>query len=326
MIRLIVLAVVVVAVVLGIRWQKNRESSSANGTLKLYGTIDIRDAGLAFLEQERIDQVRVEEGDRVEVGQVLARLKTDRLEAQIREVNAQIAAQQEIVKRLKAGSRAQEIEQARAEVAAAKADVQNADVSYRRIEETSGTGATSDQALDDAKSRLEVTRARLKVAETTLALVLEGPRKEDIAAAERSLEALEAGLSLLNVRLSDMTLTAPTSGIVQSRILEPGEMAGPTKPVITLALTDPKWARVYVSEPDLGRIAPGMPAKVYSDSFPEEAVEGWIGFISPTAEFTPKVVQTEELRTKLVYEVRVFVKDPEDRLRLGMPVTVTVDQ
>jgi HlyD family secretion protein len=170
MIRLIVLAVVVVAVVLGIRWQKNRESSSANGTLKLYGTIDIRDAGLAFLEQERIDQVRVEEGDRVEVGQVLARLKTDRLEAQIREVNAQIAAQQEIVKRLKAGSRAQEIEQARAEVAAAKADVQNADVSYRRIEETSGTGATSDQALDDAKSRLEVTRARLKVAETTLAL------------------------------------------------------------------------------------------------------------------------------------------------------------
>jgi HlyD family secretion protein len=326
MIRLIVLAVVVVAVVLGIRWQKNREASSANGTLKLYGTMDIRDASLAFPEQERVDQVLVEEGDRVERGQVLARLKTDRLEAQIREVNAQIAAQQEIVKRLKAGSRAQEIEQARAEVAAAKADVQNADVNYERIERTAGTGATSDQSLDDAKSRLEVTRARLKVAENALALALEGPRKEDIVAAEKSLEALEAGLSLLNVRLSDMTLTAPAVGIVQSRILEPGEMAGPTKPVITLALTDPKWARVYVSEPDLGRIAAGMPAKVYSDSFPGEAVEGWIGFISPIAEFTPKVVQTEELRTKLVYEVRVFVKDPDDRLRLGMPVTVTVDQ
>jgi len=69
-----------------------------------------------------------------------------------------------------------------------------------------------------------------------------------------------------------------------------------------------------------------MPAKVYSDSFPGQAIEGWIGFISPTAEFTPKVVQTEELRTKLVYEVRVFVKDPDDRLRLGMPVTVTVDE
>jgi HlyD family secretion protein len=325
-IRLIVLAVVVVAVVFGIRWQKNRESSSANGTLKLYGTIDIRDASLAFPEQERIDQVLVEEGDRVEAGQVLARLKTERLEAQIREVNAQIAAQQEVVNRLKAGSRAQEIEQARAEVAAAKADVQNADVSYKRIDETSETGASSDQALDDAKSRLEVTRARLKVAENALALALEGPRKEDIAAAEKSLEALEAALSLLNVRLEDMTLTAPAAGIVQSRILEAGEMAGPTKPVFTLALTDPKWARVYVSEPDLGRIASGMPAKVFSDSFPGEAVEGWIGFISPIAEFTPKAVQTEELRTKLVYEVRVFVKDPDDRLRLGMPVTVTVNE
>lgn len=326
MIRLIVLAVVVVAVVFGIRWQKNRESESTNRTLKLYGTIDIRDANLAFPEQERIDQVLVEEGDRVEVGQVLARLKTERLEAQVQEVNARIAAQQEVVKRLKAGSRSQEIEQARAEVAAAKADVQNAEVSYKRIEETSDTGATSDQTLDDAKSRLEMTRARLKVAENALALALEGPRKEDIAAAEKSLEALEAGLSLLNVRLADMTLKAPASGIVQSRILEAGEMAGPTKPVFTLALTDPKWARVYVSEPDLGRIASGMSAKVYSDSFPREPIEGWIGFISPTAEFTPKAVQTEELRTKLVYEVRVFVKDPKDRLRLGMPVTVIVDQ
>jgi HlyD family secretion protein len=325
-IRLIVLGVIVAAVVFIIRWQKNWESGNADGNLKLYGTIDIRDASLAFPEQERIDQVMVEEGDRVDVGQVLARLKTERLEVQIREVSAQIAAQQETVKRLKAGSRTQEIEQARAQVAAAEADLQNADVNYQRIEKTSETGATSDQDLDDAKSRLEVARARLKVAENVLALVLEGPRKEDIAAAEKSLEALEAGLSLLNVRLSDMTMTAPAAGIVQSRILEAGEMAGPTKPVLILALMDPKWARVYVSEPDLGRISSGMPAKIYNDSFPGEAVEGWIGFISPTAEFTPKAVQTEELRTKLVYEVRVFVKDPDDRLRLGMPVTVTVNE
>jgi HlyD family secretion protein len=326
MIRLIILAIAIAAVVFGIRWQKDRENGSADGNLNLYGTIDIRDAALAFPEQERIAQVLVEEGDRVKAGQVLARLKTERLEAQIREVNAQIAAQQETVKRLKAGSRSQEIEQARAQVAAVKADVQNADVNYQRIEDTSGTGATSDQDLDDAKSRLEVARAKLKVAENALDLAVEGPRKEDIAAAEKSLEALEAGLLLLNVRLSDMTLMAPAAGIVQTRILEAGEMAGPTRPVLTLALTDPKWARVYVSEPDLGRISSGMPAKVYSDSFPGEAIEGWVGFISPTAEFTPKAVQTEELRTKLVYEVRVFVKDPDDRLRLGMPVTVTVHE
>jgi len=324
-IGIVVVAVVITGVVLSVRWYRNEEALKSGGGLKLYGSMDIRDASLAFNEQERIDVVLVEEGDRVEAGQVLAKLKTDRLEAQIREAEAQIAAQREVVKRLRAGSRIQEIEQARAEVAAAAADVRNADGNYQRFLQTSESGATSKQALDDAKSRLEVTRARLNAAKNALALALEGPRAEDIAAAEKQLEALEATRSLLNVRLAEMTLTAPAAGVVQSRILEPGEMAGPTKPVVTLALSDPKWARVFVSEPDLGRISKGMAAKVHSDSYPGEAIEGWIGFISPTAEFTPKTVQTEELRTKLVYEVRVFVKDPDDRLRLGMPVTVTVE-
>lgn len=326
--RIIVLFAVVVAAAaaFGVRQHQSEEASHIGRVLKLYGTMDLRDASLAFSEQERIVQVLVEEGGRVEAGQVVARLKTDRLEAQIQEATAQIAAQQEVVKRLKAGSRMQEIEQARADVVAAQAEVQNADRHYRRVQKTAGTGATSDQMLDDARSRLVVARATLKAAENVLSLALEGPRKEDIAVAEKTLEALEAAYSLLNVRLSDMVLTAPVPGIIQSRVLEPGEMAGPTKPVLTMALTDPKWARVFVSEPDLGRISEGMPAKVYSDSFPGAPIDGWIGFVSPTAEFTPKAVQTEELRTKLVYEVRVFVRDPDDRFRLGMPVTVMLEE
>lgn len=324
-IKVIVLAVVATAVIFGIRWHKNRQEAGAGSGLKLYGTIDIRDASLAFTEQERIDAVLVEEGDPVEAGQVLARLKTDRLQARLQEATAKIAAQEEVVNRLKAGNRPQEIEQARAQMAAATADLENADRNYHRLLKTSGTGATSDQALDNAESRLDVARAKLAAAENVLSLAVEGPRAEDIAAAEKSLAALEAGRSLLDIRLSEMTLTAPADGMIQSRILEPGEMAGPTRPIFTLALTDPKWARVYVSEPDLGKITSGMAATIYSDSFPEEAIEGWVGFISPIAEFTPKSVQTEELRTRLVYEVRVFAKDPEDKLRLGMPVTVRVE-
>ena len=103
-------------------------------------------------------------------------------------------------------------------------------------------------------------------------------------------------------------------------------MASPQKPVFNLAITDPKWVRAYVSEPDLGKIHPGMIASVSVDSFPDRHFEGWVGFISPVAEFTPKAVQTEELRTSLVYEVRVFVKDPSDELRLGMPATVHLPQ
>ena len=109
---------------------------------------------------------------------------------------------------------------------------------------------------------------------------------------------------------------------MRTRILEPGDMASPQKPVFTLAITDPKWVRAYVSEPDLGKVHPGMAASVAVDSFPNRRFDGWVGFISSVAEFTPKSVQTEELRTSLVYEVRVFVKDPSDELRLGMPATV----
>ncbi|MGW8194322.1 MAG: efflux RND transporter periplasmic adaptor subunit, partial [Desulforhopalus sp.] len=174
------------------------------------------------------------------------------------------------------------------------------------------------------ESKLMVERAQQKVREKALNLVLEGPRREDIAAAEKNLEAMQANMSLLSIRLADMTLFAPTGGTIQNRILERGEMAGPTRPVFSMALDDPKWIRAYIPEPLLGRIKLGMQASILSDSFPGQPMEGWVGFISPVAEFTPRTVQTEDLRTKLVYEARVFVTDREDHLRLGMPVTVII--
>jgi len=325
LIRIIIVVVLVSAVILGVRWFLNAEGNPSASELRIYGNIDIRKADLAFNEQERIVQVLVEEGDRVTAGQVLARLQTNRLEAQIREIQAQIAAQQEVVKRLEAGTRPQEIDQARAEMAAARARVKNTVKNYERVRKTSGTGATSQQALDNALALLDVDQAQLKVKEKALNLALEGTRKEDIAAAKNRLKALKASFSLLQIRLSDMALTSPAKGVIQNRILEPGEMASPNRPVFTLALTDPKWVRAYVPEPYLGRINLGMKAKILSDSFPDQTFEGWVGFISPVAEFTPKTVETEDLRTKLVYEVRVFVHDSKDSLRLGMPITVIVD-
>ena len=325
-IRIIILVVLVLAVILGIRWYLQANGNQSASELRIYGNIDIRKANLAFNEQERIDQVLVEEGDRVTEGQVLARQQTNRLEAQIREIQAKIAAQQEVVKRFEAGTRPQEIEQARAEVAAARAQVKNTMKSYERIRQTSEAGATSQQALDNIRAQLDVDQAQLTVKEKALNLALEGPRKEDVAAAKNNLETLKASLSLLKIRLSDMTLTSPSAGVIQNRILEPGEMADPNRPVVTMALTDPKWVRAYVPEPDLGRINLGMKAEILSDSFPNQKFEGWIGFISPVAEFTPKTVETEDLRTKLVYEVRVYVHDSKDLLRLGMPVTVIVDR
>jgi HlyD family secretion protein len=327
--RIFLLVILIAAVAAGVyanRWFQQKTHPDDNGRLHIYGTIEIRDANLAFNEQERVAAVLVEEGQRVEAGQVLARQTTDRLEAAIAQIQAKISAQQAVVKRFKAGSRPQEIAQAREEVETARIRVSNAENVKARLRQTSKTGATSKQDLDDAQANLLVAQAQLKIREKALDLVREGPRKEDIAAAVHQLEALMAELKLLHIRLADMTLTAPAAGIIQSRLLEPGELAGPGRPVFTLALTDPKWVRAYVPEPDLGALHLGMPAKVSSDSLPGKSVDGWVGYISPVAEFTPRTVQTEDLRTQLVYETRVYVHDDADHLHLGMPVSVTIDR
>lgn len=101
-------------------------------------------------------------------------------------------------------------------------------------------------------------------------------------------------------------------------------MVSPQTPVLTLALIDPVWVRAYLPEPALGRITLGANATIHTDSYPGKSYEGWVGFISPSAEFTPKSVHTPELRTRLVYSVRVFACNPQGELRLGMPVTVTI--
>jgi HlyD family secretion protein len=169
-----------------------------------------------------------------------------------------------------------------------------------------------------------MAQARLAVNQKALALAVKGPRREDKSEARATLRADKANLSLLEQDLSYATLLCPTDGVVQNRILEPGEMASPQRPVLNIAITNPKWVRVYVSEPDLGKIRHGMKALVSTDSFPGKVYAGWVGFISPIASFTPKTVETTDLRTSLVYETRVYVTDPSDQLRLGMPATVQI--
>ena len=158
-----------------------------------------------------------------------------------------------------------------------------------------------------------------------MSLAVEGPRKEDIAAAEATLTALQAAQELAGKRLIDTKLLAPSDGSIRNRILEPGAMVSAGTPVLTLALTNPLWVRAYISEPDLGKIQEGMRAELHTDTHHGKVYKGWVGFISSTAEFTPKTVESTELRTKLVYRARIFACDPQKELRLGMPVTVTIN-
>jgi HlyD family secretion protein len=284
--------------------------------------VDLRQVDLAFNNSERIAAVLVQEGDRVKRGEVLARLDASRLGPLVAEAEATVAAQREAVERLRNGSRPEEIAQARANVESAAADAANARGQYERRKTLAANAIISQQDLENAKAALDVAEAKLDVNQKALDLAIAGPRKEDISQAEAQLRADEAQAAFLRQELADAQLVAPVDAVVRTRLMEPGEMASPQKPVFSLAVVDPKWVRAYVAEPDLGRLHTGMAASIGVDSFPGRRFDGWVGFVSPVAEFTPKTVETEELRTSLVYEVRVFVKDPGDQLHLGSPATV----
>jgi HlyD family secretion protein len=322
--RLPLVLLLLVAAAAGLAWWLAHRGGSSPELL-LYGNVDLREVTLAFNGNERIAEVLVQEGDRVRKGQVLARLVTNRLEPQVGQADAVAAAQSAVVERLLDGTRPEEVAEARAGVAAAQADADNAERQLARLNglaERSGGRAVGRQDLENAAAARDMAAARLQAAAKALALAVAGPRREDIGQAKAQLRADEAQLAYLRQELADAELAAPADAVVRTRLLEPGEMASPQRPVYSLALTDPKWVRAYVSEPDLGAVKPGLAATVTVDSFPGRRFEGWVGFVSPVAEFTPKTVETDELRTSLVYEVRVFVKDPGDTLRLGMPATV----
>ena len=291
------------------------------------GNIDVRQVSLAFEGSGRVAQVDAEEGDRVQPGQVLAVLDTRTLALQADQAAAQLRVQEENLRRLKNGARPAEIAQARSRLAAAQADAQRARREQARLERiaTASAGAVSVQDVDRVRSAARVAQAAVKERQDALALVQEGARREEIDAADAQVAAARAQLALLRHQLDQGELRAPVASVVRSRLLEPGDMASPQRPVLALAVTSPKWARIYVDESSLGQVKPGQAAQLSVDSMPERTLAGKIGYISSVAEFTPKSVQTEVLRTSLVYEVRVLVDDPDDVLRLGQPVTVRLE-
>jgi len=322
---LLFIALLAVASVAGFWWWGQQPTETVTEQLVLYGNVDIRQADLAFNGTERIASMLVQEGDSVSAGQLLATLRPDRIAAAVARAEAELAAQQQVVARLEAGTRIEDINRVRAELELAEATAVDASRSFQRIQNLAAQRLASQQQVDDAKAAADSATAKVKAAQAALALALAGPRQEDIAAARATLKALDSQLALAHVQLKDASLHAPSDGVIRNRIMEPGEMASPQRPVFTLALTNPVWVRAYLDGPDLGKVFPGMAAIVNTDSFPGKDYPGWIGFISPTAEFTPKSVQTQEVRASLVYQVRVYACNSENELRLGMPATVTID-
>lgn len=306
----------------GLFWFDNGKESSNEVTL--HGNVDIRQVELAFNASGRISGLEAREGDRVEAGQLLARLDTERLRLSLQQAEAQAAAQQQVVKRHEAGSRPEEIRQAQAQRDAARVSMDDADNFYRRQQSLVAKNFISQQQADNARFALDKARAQWQAAKEAARLAEIGPRQEDIAAARATLAANEAAAAQLRRDIAEGELRAPSDGIIDKRILEVGDMASPQKSVFTLALTDPLWVRVWLPETQLGRIPPGARATVHTDSHPDKSYRAWVGYVSPSAEFTPKSVETAEIRSGLVYQARVFVCEGSGQLRQGMPATVRI--
>lgn len=322
----IVLVVIAVVIVGFWTWKYNNKNQKDN-VLTLYGNVDIRQVSLAFEQAGRIEKLLVQEGDKVQAGQVLAILNTNALQIQAKQAQAQLKAQQEAIVKQDVGARPEEITQAKAQLASAQAELDKTNKNLQRLQtlvsSTDGR-AISQQELDYSKSNKDSAEAAVRERQANLELIIKGARQEDREATKAQYEVTKANLDLINYNLTQAKLKSPVNAVVRARLQEVGDMTTAQKAVYTLALIDPKWIRVYVNEQDLSSIKMGGTAQVIRDSDPNQPINGKIGYISSIAEFTPKTVQTEEIRTTLVYEVRVYVNDPNDQLKMGQPVTVKV--
>jgi HlyD family secretion protein len=266
--------------------------------------------------------MRHEEGDGVHAGDVIAVLDQSPYQDQVDYAKAQLAQQVANLTKEQNGNRAQEIAQARAQVELAKANLANAEQTLKRQLDLARNSVISKQDYDNATMIRDVDKAQLASAQANLDLQNAGWRVEDIEAARAQVDNARANLQSAQLNLSDCQLVAPTDGYIITRALEPGAIVAAGTTAYSMCLYSPVWIRTYIDERDLGRIYPGMKALVFTDTNPNKPYEGQIGFISPIAEFTPKTVETRELRTDLVFRLRVIIQNPDRYLRQGMPVTV----
>jgi len=290
--------------------------------LRIYGNVDIRDVNLAFRVAGRVQRVLVDEGDKVQPGQLLAQLDPAPNEREVAEDEANVAALGARLALLRAGNRKEDVAQAAALVEERNATLVNAQALLDRELRLADTGASTREHLEQAQAARDEATARLAASQQAYTESKIGFRSEEIAEAAANFERAKATLAQARLRLEDTRLVGPSAGVVLTRAVEPGAMVATSTTVLSISLVQPVWVRAYVKETDLAAARPGTSVQIHADSLPDRTFGGQVGFVSPAAEFTPKNVETPDLRTDLVYRLRIIVDDPKGELRQGMPVTV----
>ena len=325
MIRKVLLpAVVALAVVAGVVVMLRRMPKQT-GELKVSGTIEVTSVELSFKVAGRMGQRLVDEGELVRTGQIVARLEDDELREERNSRAAEERAARAALADLEAGSRREEIAQAEAALARMKADAEKLARDSVRMEALFRREVIPQKDLDAARAGRDASAASVREAEEHLRLLRIGPRPDAVRQARAKAESAGAALALAETRLSQGVLEAPLSGLVLAKHAEPGEMLAAGSPVVTVGRMDEVWLRAYIPEGELGRVKVGQKARVTTDTWPGRVFEGRVGFISAEAEFTPKNVQTEKERVKLVYRIKIFLANPRMELKPGMPADAAIN-
>ena len=305
--------------------------------IRVSGHVEAEEVPLAAEVGGRVLELDAAEGDRVEAGHVLAVLDSRDAQLALQRARAERAQAEAQLDLLLAGSRREDVAQARAQqtaaaadVAAVEAELANARADLDRFESLLAANAGSRKARDDARTRVEVAQQRLEAAKEQAAgfaaqarRVEAGPRRQEIAAARARLATVDAQIATLDKALADATLTAPVGGIVTEKLVNVGELVAPRTPLVVLTDLDHAWGEVFVDEPLIPRLRIGQAATIFTDAG-GEGIPGRITFISPRAEFTPRNVQTAEERSRLVYRVKVTVDNSSGVLKPGMPVEAEI--
>ena len=288
------------------------------------GVIEADDIHVGSKVGGRVMKVVAREGQSVKAGDVLVLLEPDEPKASLSESQASLRQAEARLTELQAGYRREEIDQAKADWLAAKAQHGNAEKLRQRMKDLVERQLIAPQEYDDARTKAEETEQRTMSARERYDLLLAGTRQEEIAQARAGVEAARARVRLLKTQLDETVVRSPVNAVVEVLDLEPGDMVGAGKPVATLLRTTSLWVRAYLPEKRLGHVQPGLTVRIRVDSFPRKDFSGTVRRIHRQAEFTPRNVQTTEERVLQVFQTEVIIDDPEKILRPGMNADVFI--
>ena len=323
--------VVVAAIALACR------QPDTSGRVRVSGNVEATEVQVAPEVAGRILELHVAEGDRVNQGDLVARLDTTDTELQLQRGRADRAVADAQLRLLRAGSRSEDIRQADAQAAAAEADVtataadlKAAELDLQRFTSLLDANAGSRKQRDDAQARVDVARERQRAAQDRaraaregVARLRSGARPEELETARARVAAADAQIAALQQNLAYARVVAPVAGVVTQKLADAGELIAPRMPIVVITDLDHAWANVYVDEPIVPRLRVGDAATLFTDAG-GPGVKGTISFISERAEFTPRNVQTADDRSKLVYRVKVSVDNSDGLFKAGMPVEAEI--